>query len=171
MMTLEEYKQKYGGLSESDVNHKVHSDSEFRDATESLYTAYFRMQLNKSCGDCWKDAYILLLRRKSSKIMEQEKRYELVAGALLRDVRNMNDSSRLVTRLNLTDELAMYHLGTNPDYIKFFGKYPENWREESAAYVAKLDGKQPEGEAAAESKEESKAAPKKASRPKAKKAE
>ena len=47
MMTLEEYKQKYGGLSESDVNKLVHSDSEFRDATESLYTAYFRMQPNK----------------------------------------------------------------------------------------------------------------------------
>ena len=83
----------------------------------------------------------------------------------------MNDNTRLVTRLNLTDELAKYHLGTNPDYIKFFSKYPENWREESAAYVAKLDGKQPESEAAAESEKKSEVAPKKASRPKAKKAE
>lgn len=141
MMTLEQYKSKYRGLSESEVNRLIRSDSDFRNATEALYVAYFRTPLNKKCGDCWKDAYILLLRRESSTIMEQTRKYELVAGALLRDVRNMNDDSRLVTRRNLTDELAMYHLGTNPNCIRFFSKYPENWREESAAYVAKLDGK------------------------------
>lgn len=139
MMSLEDYKSRYGGRSESEVNSLVHSDSEFRDATEALYQAYFRMQLNKKCGDCWKDAYILLQTRKVSKDMEHERLFDLKAGALLRDVRNMNDSSRLVTRLNLTDDLALYHLGTNPDYIKFFSKYPENWRELATRHIAKLD--------------------------------
>ena len=160
-MTLDEYKARYSGLSEREVSGLVHSSSEFRAATEALYESYFRQQINTSCGDCWKDAYILLLTKKTNKDMETEMKFALKAGALLRDVRNMNDSSRLATRLNLTDDLALYHLGTNPDYLKFFSKYPANWRELAKKYISKLD--------APEDVEEKKAAPTAAAPKKSKK--
>ena len=34
---------------------------------------------------------------------------------------------------NITDELAVYHLRTNPKCIKYFSRYPENWQELVAA--------------------------------------
>lgn len=148
-MNLADYKSKYAGLSSADVTRLVASDSEFRAATEALYVAYFRSPLNKSCGDCWKDAYVLLMRRTRNIEMEMERLFELKAGALLRDVRNLNDSSKLCTRLNMTDELALYHLGTNPNYIGLFAKYPDNWQKLANDYVAKLDGKKAKAEAAA----------------------
>ena len=54
--------------------------------------------------------------------------FELREGVILYDVVN-HDTSKNVTRQNLTDELALYHLRTNPDYIKHFTKYPDNWYE------------------------------------------
>lgn len=139
-MTLQEYKQKYAGLSSADVTRLVASDAEFRNATEANYTAYFRSELNTKCGDCWKDAYVLLMRRTPDTNMETERQFELKAGALLRDVRTFAND-KLATRLNLTDELALYHLGTNPGCIGSFSKYPDNWQELAAAYIAKIDGK------------------------------
>ena len=54
--------------------------------------------------------------------------FELKEGVILYDVVN-HDTSKNAVRQNLTDELALYHLRTNPDYIKHFTKYPENWYE------------------------------------------
>ena len=47
---------------------------------------------------------------------------------MLVDVIN-GDNAKMASHHNLTDELALYHLRTNPKCIRLFSKYPENWQE------------------------------------------
>ena len=139
-MSIEEYKSRYKGMSQSDVRKLARADSDFRDATERIYTASFHTALNKNCGDCWCDAYALIMLTANDKLMERSNRhYELRAGALLRDVRK-DDNTKLCSHHNLTDELALYHLGTNPNCIKYFRKYPDDWKEQAEKYIRELDG-------------------------------
>lgn len=74
-----------------------------------------------------------------------ESNFKLRNGAVLHDVVNL-DAGKICTQLNITDELALYHLKTNPKCAKYFIKMPENVNElleniklpkEAAAYVKK----------------------------------
>lgn len=132
-MTPQEYRERYAGLNQSQVRELVKTDAAFREVTEELYAAVFRARLNKGCPDCWVDAYILLM--KADKVMEKANtQFELKAGALLVDVVN-GDNAKLTTRHNLTDELALYHLSTNPGYLPLFSKVPDNLEEQLLEYV------------------------------------
>lgn len=116
-------------MSSTQVRELIRDDADFRRETERLYVGIFRQSLNKSCSSCWFDAFILLMRTDLNKLNAmKEKRFDLRAGAVLYDVVN-HDPAKTVTHHNITDELALYHLRTNPDYIKFFNLYPENWQE------------------------------------------
>ena len=131
-MTYEEYKEKYKGMSAAQVRGLISDSADFRKETERLYTDAFHTKLNKSCGDCWFDAYIVLMRTDTQRLQEMKERlFDLRAGALLIDPKG--DKSKTVTRLNLTDNLALYHLRHNPDLIKYFSKYPESWYELATA--------------------------------------
>lgn len=58
--------------------------------------------------------------------MEKQKtEFHLLAGALLQDVENGNPKY-ICSNANLTDELALYHLKTNPDCRRLFQGLPEN---------------------------------------------
>jgi hypothetical protein len=128
-MTFEEYKEKYRGMSSVAVRELIRSDAFFRNETEKHYTQIYRKKLNKSCGDCWFDAYIVLMNTNPEKAKAmKEKKFDLRAGAILTDVVN-RDPAKTCSHHNLTDELALYHLSTNPSYIKFFSIYPDNWAE------------------------------------------
>lgn len=132
-MTPQEYKERYAGLTSSQVRELVKTDAAFRQVTEELYVSTFRAHLNKACSDCWLDAYVLLM--KADKIMEKANtQFELKAGALLVDVVN-GDNNLLTTRHNLTDDRALYHLSTNPGYLPLFSKVPENLEEQLLDYV------------------------------------
>jgi len=134
-MTPQEYRERYAGLTNAQVRELIKTDAAFRQETEALYTATFRAQLNKSCSECWMDAYVLLMKSDITKIMEKAKTsFELRAGALLVDVVN-GDNAKLATRHNLTDELALYHLSTNPSYRPLFSKVPEDLDERLLEYV------------------------------------
>lgn len=136
-MTLTEYRSAYGGLADKEVRRLIREDAGFRTATESLYEAVYHTRLNKGCTECWHDAYVLLMRSDILKLTEmQERQFELKAGALLIDV-VAYDNAKTATRVNLTDELALYHLSTNPSCIGKFSKYPDNWRELAAQYASK----------------------------------
>lgn len=127
-MTYQEYKDTYKGMSAAEVRSLISDNVEFRKVTERLYQDAYHTKLNKSCGDCWFDAYIVLMRTDTEKLQEMKDRlFDLRAGALLLDPKG--DKSKTVTRLNLTDKLALYHLRHNPDCIKLFSKYPDNWEE------------------------------------------
>lgn len=141
-MTIEAYRQQYNGMSATQVRGLISSSKEFRNETEKLYTSIFRQKLNKNCGDCWMDAYILIMRTNPEKLKAmQEKIFDLRAGAVLIDPHG--DNKKTATHHNLTDELALYHLRTHPDCIKLFSVYPQNWEEMALQSGIKANGIEP----------------------------
>lgn len=136
-MTINEYKQAYKSLTMSQVRHLAETSSEFKVNTETLYRMATGSALNKNCTECWVDAYAILATMDESKFEAlSSRKFDLRAGALLIDSVNA-DNSKMCTRNNLTDELALYHLKTNPNCIKMFSKYPENWQELASAFNVK----------------------------------
>lgn len=129
MQALEQFRLVYAGRSSAAIRALIREDAEFRKLLESLYERYFHRKLNKGCTSCWLDAFVLLMRFDTMKLkIMAERKFELKAGALLIDVKaGRNDL--MATHHNLTDELALYHLRTNPKCIKRFSKYPANWEE------------------------------------------
>ena len=61
----------------------------------------------------------------------KQRQFELRYGALLIDVVD-HDNSKMASAHNLTDELALYHLRTNPQCIYKFSRYPANWKKLAA---------------------------------------
>lgn len=152
-MNLQDYRKKYSGLSQRDVRHLIESEPSFKSETEELYRRYFRTNLNKRCPDCWMDAFVLLVKTNIEQLMKQVKaQFKLKAGALLRDARNPNDDSRLCSQANLTDELAIYHLRTNPSCARKFEIMPDNWEE--LVKAAEKDAEEPQKDKGDKSPEE-----------------
>lgn len=58
----------------------------------------------------------------------------LLAGALLQDTVNF-DNDLLCSNANITDDLALYHLKTNPNCRELFQELPENVDELIEAFV------------------------------------
>lgn len=140
-MTYEEYITLYGGSNYSQLRQWARSDSAFRSATTSLHKAVYGAPLAVSCSDCIADAALNLIKKHKTNTHKMESRYKLKSGAIiLRDVRNVNDSTRMATRFNLTDDLAKYHLYTNPSCVKYFATLPKDWEKEVAEYGVELDG-------------------------------
>lgn len=136
MEELEQFRERYLGLTSVEVRDLIRDDSVFRREIETLYVAIFHASLNKTCSDCWLDAYIILCRTQTEKLMElKSRKFELRPGALLIDVVG-HDNAKMASGHNLTDELALYHLGTNPGCIRKFSKFPENWQQLAALQQA-----------------------------------
>ena len=128
-MTISEYKTKYDGLTSAQVRKLSTTSSEFVAETEALYKMAYKSSINKSCNDCWVDAYVLLMKADPATFDAlASRRFELRAGALLLDLVG-GDNAKMCTRKNLTDELAIYHLRTNPGCARLFTKLPDNWKE------------------------------------------
>lgn len=134
-MTLVQFKSTYASLPPREVLAMIEGDAEFRATLEQLYTETFHRKLNRTCSNCWFDAYILLMTTDIQKLIAMSERiFELPAGALLIDVL-AHDDKWLTSHRNLDNDRALYHLATNPSYIKFFSKAPEDWKERAAAYA------------------------------------
>ena len=80
--------------------------------------------LNKKiagCINCYTDAYFELLTLDKKMAIEKQKCvFRLRAGALIKDVNG--DRSKMMSNHNITNELALYHLRTNPHCRRFFDK-------------------------------------------------
>lgn len=140
-MTYEAYIDLYGGNNYLQLRQMARGNSQFKAATASLFKAVNGEVLAVSCADCYADAALSLLKNYTKNKTKMATRYKLRTGAyILRDVRNINNSERMATRHNLTDELAMYHLYTNPSCVKYFDTLPDGWEQEVAEYGRKLDG-------------------------------
>ena len=78
--------------------------------------------LNKKiagCINCYTDAYFELLTLDKKMAIEKQKCvFRLRAGALIKDVNG--DRSKMMSNHNITNELALYHLRTNPHCRRFF---------------------------------------------------
>lgn len=146
MGVLETFRERYSSLKYSEVKARIQTEESFRQEIESIYVATTHRKLNKGCNDCWLDAFILLTRTDINKLESMGTRqFELKTGALLIDV-ECGDNAKLASHHNLTDELALYHLATNPKCIKKFAKYPENYEQLVAEYIAGQDKKPTDGE-------------------------
>lgn len=96
----------------------------------------------QGCQNCYMDAYIELININLKKAMEILKcQFQLLAGALLFDVVNY-DNDLLCSNANITNELALYHLKTNPACEKYFQGLPDDWKEQVEAFV--IPGTEPE---------------------------
>ena len=105
-----------------------------RNEIEFLSKAIFHKSVS-GCSNCYFDAYIQLKSLNIDTVMEKIKcLFLLLAGALLHDVINQ-DNDLLCSNANITDDLALYHLKTNPGCRKYFQELPENVDELIAAYV------------------------------------
>lgn len=129
MEALISFRKEYAGYTSQAVRTLAKESAAFRQRLDSLHARYFHQHLNVNCTSCWLDAYALLMRYDIEKLTKMANRqFELKAGALLVDV-VCGDNALMCTRHNLTDELAIYHLRTNPKCLKMFAKYPDNWED------------------------------------------
>ena len=108
---------------------RVREDYLLQKLIERLYNKYLPdyPKLNKGCSSCWEDAYIALKTIKLDKIMNNlSKEYILKAGVVLRN------GNILINRHNLTDAIAEEFLRGDEALLKYFERYPSDWRERIA---------------------------------------
>jgi hypothetical protein len=90
----------------------------------------------KGCDSCYMDAINEICSISKSKIMELSKNeYALRAGALLHD--KDGDAKKMASNHNITNELAEYHLRTNPGCEVYFTKLPDDWKVRCGREVKK----------------------------------
>ena len=125
----------------SELMASLKNDIALRNEIEFLSKSIFHKSVS-GCSNCYFDAYIQLRTLNIDTVMEKIKcLFLLLAGALLHDVVNQNNDL-LCSNANITDDLALYHLKTNPACRKYFQELPENVDELIAAYV--LPSEEPE---------------------------
>lgn len=104
---------------------------ELKHEVQSLYSLIYGKQLT-GCINCIADAVFEILSKQNS-MQVKPIEYLLPAGALLHDVVNM-DGSKAMSNANISEELALYHLSTNPGCEERFIRLPEDWRIRLEAY-------------------------------------
>ena len=115
----------------SELSRCLKSDDSLRREIDALSRAFLNKKVS-GCSNCYTDAYFELITLSIDKAMGKSI-FELKRGKLLRDVVNF-DVSKNMTQANITDDLALYHLSTNPGCAKFFAVLPDNWEELVEAY-------------------------------------
>lgn len=116
-------------MSPREVRELISSSRAFRQEISHIYCDMMKRRMNLRCNDCYMDAYIEIMTTPTEKLIKMaEREFELRAGAIMFDV-VAGDRTKTATAQNLTDELALYHLRTNPSYIRLFAKYPADWQE------------------------------------------
>lgn len=117
------------------------TESGLRHEIEVLAKHYLNKTVS-GCSNCYFDAYFELINLKFETAMAKDTcKFKLKAGALLHDVVNY-DNSLLCSNANITDELALYHLKTNPKSIRLFEKTPDDVEKLIEDY--RLPGEEPE---------------------------
>lgn len=109
---------------------RYHSGFSSLDRTfiDSLYYLIFGKEIvNKTCGNCYRDAYIeICTKLKREKKMPKKSSYQLKAGAVI----TFFGSSQAYTNANLTDEVAVKYLSLCEDNSKMFSYLPNDWEKQ-----------------------------------------
>jgi len=109
----------------TELSLKLENDFEFRKIIERLSNLYLGRKIS-GCSNCYFDAYMELIHYSKTKAMEKNKcLFALRAGAVLEDI----DGKKTTTNVNLTNDLAIYHLRKTPSHKKYFTKLPDNLDE------------------------------------------
>ena len=103
------------------------------DETEAiirLYSAVFHSPMPKTCSNCVSDAFFELYNiwKRDPQHFDDlyNCEYRLRGGVLLQA---FGDKSKMATNKTLTNELAEYHLRTNPACSKLFERMPPDWTD------------------------------------------
>ena len=118
MTTIEEvisFSREYCGNIKSQTKER-------KQKIASAYKQCYGRPMNIGCGTCYIEAIFEI-----KKYMEKKPcKYRLKPGVLLQA---FGDESKSVTNINLTDELAEFHLRTNPGCARYFSVMPEPEKE------------------------------------------
>lgn len=108
----------------SELSERLKNDEALRKEVETLSRAFLNKTVS-GCNNCYADAYYELINLDIQKAMDKEKcQFKLRAGALLRDING--DIGKNMTQANITDDLSLYHLKTNPNNKRLFHTLPES---------------------------------------------
>ncbi len=136
---LKLYQEWYGSLTKDQKNRYVKglgSDRKY-EVQAATVRGLAKKYLGKTisgCGFCLLSAHFELIKfDMANKKLKTE--FALLAGVVLYDVvaKNFN---KIMTAKNVTDDLALYHLSTNPECIKYFTRVPADLEQRLAAYKA-----------------------------------
>lgn len=127
------------------------ADYSTRKLISDCYFKLFRKSV-AGCDNCYFDAMIEICHINLQNFMSRiSSKFALRAGALLQD--RFGDHSKMCNAHTITDELALYHLATNPGVDKFFTMLPPDWQKQVSEYKKTMGAeKQPAMEAPAQEK-------------------
>lgn len=117
------------------LTNQLSIDKELREEVRLLYSLIFGKQLS-GCLNCMADAAFEIVRSKDM-VEKSPFEYLLAAGDLLYDSATM-DSSKAMSNANISEELALYHLATNPACKERFIRLPQDWQERVEAYKHRM---------------------------------
>lgn len=104
-----------------------------RELIEALHLRLFGKVVNRACGNCYRDAYILIYSKlKKDKTMPKIPNYEVKAGVLIHTF----GTSEYYTNPLPNDEVALDFLAANENNINLFARYPKDWEEQLKKYKA-----------------------------------
>ncbi len=135
------------GFAREFINDPSARTKERKQIIAKVYKSLTDGPINSTCDTCLIEAIFKILS-----LMEKKPcSYRLQKGALLRV---MGDESKTCTNDNLTDELAEFHLRTNPGCRKYFTVISANFDPDPEATAARLKA---EADEAAKKEDERKA--------------
>jgi hypothetical protein len=106
--------------SKDEVVKLIASSDTFKTELSTLSKRFLRKEVS-GCNTCYYDAYVKLLLIKE---IMPDCDFQLRSGALLKDL--IFKKQKMVSKHNITNELALYYLKTQPIYRKFFTVMPKN---------------------------------------------
>lgn len=115
------------------LHERLQQDGELQREISELARHYLGREV-RGCSNCYSDALFELLTLNIERAMQKEEcRFKLRGGKLLLDAVN-GDVSKAMTQANISDELALYHLKTNPYCEEYFEELPTDWKEQVEAF-------------------------------------
>lgn len=101
----------------------LRNDKALRAEIEFLAFALLERKV-QGCLNCYTDAYFELINFDEKMAMEKTTCiFHLKNGVLLKDIKG--DKAKMMSNYNISNELALYHLQTNPNCKRFFDR-PSN---------------------------------------------
>lgn len=102
---------------------EIMADEALKREIDVLYRHYYGRAVT-GCKNCYCDALVELCNINKATAMSKTELFVVRRGKVLKDTVN-NDARLNLVRGNETEELALYHLYTNPGSRKFFEKLPD----------------------------------------------
>lgn len=89
------------------------------------------------CGFCLLSAHFELIRLDMTRLTNITSEYALLPGVILHDPVN-KDFAKILTPMNMTEDLALYHIANNPKCLELFSRVPADLQKRLQDY---LEGK------------------------------